>query len=305
MVNCNLSECIESKSQLTISFDGGNDIDAALLIQSLTSCASILQDTTMFSCPEAYLKLKISPFKPGSFRVTFEALLTGIAPLAIVAPQAIDLAKNVCDTFILYFKLKEVLKGKKPKREIPNGELVTVIGENNNGNNQITLNQNTYNFYQRPQINEAVAGLFDLLAKDGTRTGMTIQSNEEHMTIPHALFSELATPENFDKPNTVISETISTTELYVKKPDLMGRSKWGFYDGRIFDATIEDEEFLKRVKMGKYSFGCGVKISAKLKTVYNLDEYGFPIMGTEKFFILEVLDVIEKVHNEEIRQISF
>jgi len=53
--------------------------------------------------------------------------------------------------------------------------------------------------------------------------------------------------------DTVSSTWVDTieTNLLLRKPDLMGNSKWGFYFNKNIDATITDQEWLDKVHSGK------------------------------------------------------
>lgn len=81
----------------------------------------------------------------------------------------------------------------------------------------------------------------------------------------------------------------------MKKPDLLGDSKWSFIFNKIIEAEIEDKEFVNKVHSGIIrNLYAGVKIPVKLRIEQELDEKGLPIKDTDKYFVEKVIgDIIE------------
>ena len=89
--------------------------------------------------------------------------------------------------------------------------------------------------------------------------------------------------------------TIENIELALKKPDLLGDSKWSFILDKIIEVEMEDKEFLDKVHSGIIrNLYAGVKIPVKLRIEKELDEEGFLIKDTDKYFVEKVNgDIIE------------
>jgi hypothetical protein len=101
--------------------------------------------------------------------------------------------------------------------------------------------------------------------------------------------------------NTIRQKPIEV-DLLLKKPDLLGDSKWQFVYNKTIDAKIEDEDFLEKVRRGKISVRAGVKIPCLLEVEYDLND-GFDIIQkSEKYNIKKILGEI--IQPEEDKQES-
>ena len=99
-----------------------------------------------------------------------------------------------------------------------------------------------------------------------------------------------------DIEDLLIRETISNPEtliLKVKKPDYLGESKWQFYAGRIVEAKIEDEHWLRRFQ--ERDLGAEVLPGDSLKVkAMRTTSYGFSgDIISEELVVTEVLEVLK------------
>ena len=93
--------------------------------------------------------------------------------------------------------------------------------------------------------------------------------------------------EPLEKPKDLHTYMIETP-LLLKKPDLLGRSKWGFVFDKNIEVEIKDEAWVRKVHRGEIKqLYAGVKIPVKLLVEVELDEYKDP-KGTTKYTVLEV-----------------
>lgn len=60
--------------------------------------------------------------------------------------------------------------------------------------------------------------------------------------------------------------------LLLKKPDLLGDSKWQFVYNKTIEAKIEDEDFLDKIRRRKISVRAGVKIPCLMQLEYDLSD---------------------------------
>lgn len=78
--------------------------------------------------------------------------------------------------------------------------------------------------------------------------------------------------------------------LLLKKPDLLGNSKWEFmFLGKSIRAEIKDIEWLKKVHAGEITgFGSKVTIPVRIMIQYDVDVNYDTIPNTHKYTILKV-----------------
>lgn len=79
-----------------------------------------------------------------------------------------------------------------------------------------------------------------------------------------------------------------SVDLLVKKPDLLGDSKWQFIYIKNIEAKIEDELFLEKVRNREIVILAGDKINCELEIEYDLTERLEMIPKSEKYNIKKI-----------------
>jgi len=88
----------------------------------------------------------------------------------------------------------------------------------------------------------------------------------------------------------------ANAELIIKKPDLLGTSKWGFVFTNNIDAAIEDNPFLEKVKNTQIGFYCNDKMTCRLRIEVSLNERQEPI--ETKYFVEKVFSIVPSKNPE-------
>lgn len=285
-----------SLAKLEIKFDGDNDIDAKLLANTLDNVSEIFRTTAGTVYPEANTSMRISAINPGSFIIFLQASVSNYQYIS----DALFLAIDICGIIISVIALKKNLKGVPPKIVNRNGDNITVVGDGNT----ITVKKTILKVYQNSEVNARVSNIFRDLSIDGTRKGLSFQTNNDSISINPSEFSVLSSPDFIDNTDVKQERNESMTSLLIRQPDLMGRSKWVFYDGHKIEATIEDTDFLERVHRGEFSVKAGDKLPVIMRTEYLLDISGNPIWKSERYYISKITGPIIGRQNFIERQID-
>ncbi len=90
---------------------------------------------------------------------------------------------------------------------------------------------------------------------------------------------------------------VISAELIVKKPDLLGSSKWEFVFDKNISATVEDTDFLSKIKNKEIGFFCDDKVKAKMRIEVSLNERQ-EVLDT-KYFIEQIEEVIRAIPQEK------
>ena len=272
----------QSRSIMTIRFGGTDKINSKLFTEFVDNSSFLLGEATKEVCPGARVHMDISAFRPGSFVFDLQTVVDAV-PLA---SDVLTIASCAATIFIGAIKLRNHLRGSKPKSVVENGEKITI--ESNSGS--ITVDKRTYNVFSRPEVNIKISNIFFDLSEDGSKTTFEVTHEGESVAIPASDFEELSVSEPFLGDNQAQAESFeSKTQLKIKKAVLEGNSRWSFFNGtRSIDATVTDNEFLENVKRGKLSFSKGDRFLATLVTEYQVDEYGAPVKGTERFTVTKI-----------------
>lgn len=269
---------------LSFKFNGDNNIEVNLLINTLKGISESYKCVTKINNPETEVELKIESFREGSFEVLLTAINT-TAP--ILAPYVQSSLSNI-KTFLDIIKLKKDLKGKKPlevTQEEDKSKILNHHGEIHYHNCHVT---NLY--FNNPIIDKNITDIFSQLIENNKREEVSISNDIENVVINEKEYSNMATI-LVETPQDIVLkkfEDIVEAELPLKKPDLIGESRWQFiYKGKAIDVTIEDKSFLHKVQTGKIrKLYAHVRIPVKMKVEVFMDDKFDEV--SKKFTIIEV-----------------
>lgn len=281
----------ENKCNFILKYEGKDEIDVETLSYSINGVVKTIKNITSHKYPNTYAKLKIINLGKGSFEITLSTIIfyaTALLPIS-------NISLNVISSYLAYVQIKHHLKGQQPKEVKYEKNKAKIINQDNGV--IIVDAHTTKNYFFDGTIDASLVETYDVLSKDEDRTGLKIiQDGETKIDISKDEFDNMSTTViEKEKNNENSINTIDNVELKLKKPDLLGDSKWSFIFTKIIEADIEDKEFLNKVHSGKIrKLYAGVKIPVKLRIEQELDEKGLPIKDTDKYFVEEVNgDIIE------------
>lgn len=251
---------------LEIKFGGElHEIDVDLLIESLVSYSSVTQESAAYLSPGIKVNIKIKAPREGSFII----LLNLIAEKAndLFTRENVTLASEIIVIVGGLYGLKKwIAKNGKPKTVKPNEDNSIEIS-NNSGS--ITINQNVYNIYQEnPRVRENLRNTFSKLKERGEITDFSIKDVDLSKEIFHVKKEDFAALASNDdeieqKKQEVLREN---QELSVFKVVFKENYKWEFYyQGVKIYASIEDNEYFKKIEKGEIAFRSGDKLTVDLK----------------------------------------
>ncbi len=281
----------ESKCNFILKYGGKDEIDAETLSLSLNGVVKTIKSITSNEYPDTHTKLKIINLGRGSFEITLSTIIYYAPALLRIA----NISLNVVSTYLAYIKIKHHLHGQQPKNIKYENNNAKIINRDN-----VTIIENahiTKNYFENCSFDNSIADTFSPLIKDEDRTELQIQyGNEIKIDISKDEFNNMSTTiVEKEKDYQKKEDTIENIELPLKKPDLLGDSKWSFIFNKIIEAEMEDKEFLDKVHSGIIkNLYAGVKIPVKLRIEQEFNEEGLLIKDTEKYFVEKVNgDIIE------------
>lgn len=260
----------ESNSSFSIGFGGANEIDIKELMNSLDGVVGLIDYISTSLENDSFTKIKVKGSREGSFIIDLSVLVQSAATL--LTSSNIQFAKLCIETLCDLFKLKQHLKGEKPKNICKNKE-GNLIVENKDCEN-IQIYYNTYNIYT-PECDEYMKRTFSSCSN---RDSVYIEDNgEKKIEIPKDDFKymekEIAVDLN-DEKETVLKTNVEII-AGIKKVDFLGSSQWELcYSGKTIKATLEDEEFKFKLHEGNISINSKTNIKIDLETEVFLDKIG-------------------------------
>lgn len=284
----NKISCLESIDTFKISFAGKNSIDAEIFTTVINNTIDLVKASANVIEPAAFLRLEIKANKEGSFESILEVVVKYGKDL--LTQHHVEIACEILGGFLTFLKIKKHLKGRKP-RELKNKEDVTII--TNQDGQVINAPQKIANaFFNDSKIDNSVIKIF-CSVNGSDRESLKVEKNGEIINFDKDEFEEMSNKivdESGQEIETREDEQkISNCELIIKKPDLIGNSKWELIFDKVIYARIEDSAFIKQVKNGKIKISGGYKLVCELSIKREIDE-NFNLVNTE-YTILKVTGV--------------
>lgn len=225
-------------SDCSFSFElaGDEGIYVDTLAITMDSVVGILKEIVNESEPDALVRLKVTKFDTGSFDIDFLAL---VETAKSVVTDAKVLATGVVSILTSIIGVKQFLKGNKPKevKKVEDGKIQIT---NESGEVMTTEGDVKDTLFNNCRVDNFIVNIFNGIDKEEGKTALNIydHTNKPLISIPKSDFSNMKTPiydSSLDVAGTYINNL--TTTLQVRKPDLTGKSKWGFILDRYIDAT--------------------------------------------------------------------
>ncbi|NBX53094.1 MAG: hypothetical protein EBT63_05545 [Proteobacteria bacterium] len=280
------TDFIESVESFKVSFGGKNSIDAETFTKSINNTIDLVKESANALDPSCFLRLEIKATQEGSFETVIDAVIRHKDDLLLVS----SIAGNIIQGFLNFLLIKEHLKGRKAKK-IESNDKETAI---QNQDNQIIKVQKEIGnaYFQNNKIDNLIVNQFTILTD---RSNYSITTKDNKVIIDKKAYEDMKQPVVDENPTAkTIKQKPIEVELLLKKPDLLGDSKWQFVYNKTIEAKIEDEDFLEKVRRGKISVRAGVKIPCLMEVEYDLSDRLDIIQKSEKYNIKKITgDIIE------------
>lgn len=287
------------QESLKMRFNGDDEIDLQTLTNSLNStldCLKIIANNVISK--NDYCKFVVKNVEKGSF-------IIDISVIKEIAETFIPISAGIVTIFTGIYQIRKHLKGKAPK-EIKNKSdgNTTIVNVDGNSNEVKT---NIVNLYiNEPDIERQLAQLSEVLSKDDGRTSLVLEENNsgkiEKVEYNKEDLINTSTAIDIASFDSSIEETINNVWIKIKKLYFQGEAKWDFIlqigNQSTISATIEDEDFLTKIRTGNISVTSETKLFVELKVQTKTDKDGKNI-GKPQYFITKVIN-----HKEPPTQMS-
>lgn len=291
------TEFLESIEDFEVSFGGKKSIDAELFTKSIDDTISLIKASADANDPSCFIKLEIKANKEGSFKTVIDVITKYSPDLLAVS----SIAGNVIQGFLNFILIKQHLKGKKAKKIESKDDQMAI----QNQSDEIIKVPNKIGqvYFKDNKIDNLIVNITNNISNDG-RDYLSIKTKDREIKIDKFEYENMSTSIIDENPvaRTIINKPIDV-DLPLKKPDLLGKSKWEFIYNKKIEAKIDDENFLAKVRKGEIkNLYAGVRIPCRLQFEYDLDENHDIVPNSDKYTILSILgDIIEP---EEDKQVS-
>lgn len=296
-----IKDLIKSEALFTFELEGKSEIDAKTLSQILSSTVAIIEEMVKNE-PEAYVNLKITKFSTGSFDIDFQAVAEQAVTI-LADPKS--LASYLVGGVVGAFKIAKHVKGEKPRSIIKNNENTDIV--NSEGESISVLTKTADSYFCNNTIENQVIHIVNIVSEETDRPGFRIKGKDDGVTVEYK-------KEDFSSIKPIVDEMVEVKKevfvnrvpaiLIIRKPDLTGDSKWGFIFEKNIEATIEDKDWLAKIRAEKFKFGPNMRVPVVLRLEVDMDECGDTIKGSERYAIEKVTGDIfepEEMHQHEFQ----
>ena len=297
-----------SKMTVIIRYDGpalaGHAMDADYLAPALMGLSILAKKANrQLNGEESSLKVFVRVEQEQKcFQFVIEVIQSFVQQADLLShDEELFPAKEVCEllgllggsTFGLFKLYKWLAREKVPLSELDvhDGD-GNVILRNIKNNGSITVQQNTFQLARDSEVTENIKEVVRPLTKSGYEKLQFEENNEitEEINAEEGLeiFGMEVDSNSFHRR---VNAFISRPSIKVKRPDLLGNSKWTFVLDKAFEAKIEDIAWLGRYHKAEVQVPPGSYLSVVLRTEIKLDVNNDPF-GDPSYYVVEVLEVV-------------
>lgn len=283
------------KEIITIKFDGEKSISVDTLCSALIEFKKLSELT---SDGEYKVDYRIVANREGSFEVDLLSIVS-VATL-LLNDFSRSLNKEIINVISEWFKVKIHLNEKPPKEVKKENGKVEIMNESGK---VMQTNLAGAKILEKAEINKLIMNFGSSLQQDN-RSGIKMSADDEELlNLKSNDFNKIISRESIKLEEKIRTSKVQT-RLVVCKVDFAGDSKWDFIYNKRIQAKIEDEEFKNKVFDHLISFSRGTQIDVDMRIEIELDDEDFPVMGTEKYFIEKVTNIIQPTSADD-NQIKF
>ncbi len=268
------------------------------LLELLSAFTKISQSINNNITPECHLKLMVAPPQEGSFLLDLFVSAAACGGGSLFNQiEFIKYSKLAYGTLQGIIKIRDFLKKDPPISVKENNNGTTTI--TNGNNNQITINQNVYHLYTKPEIIQGLNKIIKNGLRDENATHLTIgTAKESYLTIDRLNVDEYLQPETqTDTSNDKIETEVN---LWIVKPSFEAALNWKFvYKGRKIGMKVIDEQFNNKVNNGEpFHAGDQLIATVRIKQKFS-DKYNTFI--DDSYEILSVEQHIKRSEDESLQ----
>lgn len=280
---------MKSKSVFSFHLDGESSVDAIVLSKTIADMADLSKEMAKQEDEQAFLKMNVTPFKNGSFEIVFEAVCE-IGETIITNPMAAAaFASSVVTSVVGVFQIKRFLQGKKAKKVETDGQQIKI--ENERGE-VLYAPKSSGAVLNSIRIDSLVVNISKYAQENNPSGGFSISSDKDTVRCKPSDLDGMVSPFPIVEESSCKRQVV-VTELAIKKPDLLGFSKWSFrLNNRTIEANVNDENWLKKVHTGEITIKAGDSIKASLEVLIDIDAGGVPVEGSQRYTVLSVAELV-------------
>ena len=291
-------ETVRASEGLTFTFEGEMEVNALSVSKAIESLVAISTVIAEHNYPEVEFRLSVRALSPGSLNFVFVAAAQAMQTL--LSPDGIQYVKNLMDLIKSSFDIKKFLNGSAPARTEKKGERIEI--ERSDGT-RISLPGGAGVYFIDQRIDRSISNIFNnALSSPGISGVRLTKEDGQSVEIKAEEFQACSAEIPIAAPDVpkIVQVDRKNEVLFVRTPDLLGGTQWGFKTDKYIKADIEDKEFLESVQSGKQPIIAKMYILADLRVLMELGEDGLPDESKCHYIVTKV----HSIHRPDDGQIN-
>lgn len=291
---------VKSVEKMTMEFHGDDEIS----LETLRDCLDITVDTLKYIADQTlgkddFCKFVIKEVRKGSFVID-------IAVMKDIVEMIVGAAGMITGILVSFFQIRKHLKGKDPSHIKNIGSNIEVTNANGN---VIVVDKPTFHLYTNSNDTEKnLSKLSDVLTKDSARSSFTIFGEDDNGNVIRSVeyskedLAYTSKALDVEKLASNVQEYFNTIWLKIKKSMFVGDGKWEFIsmiNNDVLSASIEDEEFMKKVHSGDVFLSADTRLQVQLRCRRKEGENGEQL-GKINYAVMKVLEIHNPNRNEQL-----
>lgn len=279
---------MNDSSSLKFSFNGDYEVNALTLSNTIVSLVELTTAVAENGFHGVEFRMGIKAISKGS--LTFEFIAR--APEAIqtlLSATGVQYAADLITIVSAAFQIKKFLRGHSPKdKSIRDNRLVI----KNQEGDVIELSSEASVYFIDQRVDHSVTKIIQNAQASPGVTGITISKEDEsaQVYIPRDDFPFCS--EDIDiieaQENRVITSVRLGETIYIRRPDLTGKTQWEFISDTNFKARISDDEFLAKVHAGEIGITAKTYLVADVKVETVITSNGLPDTTSSSYEVVKV-----------------
>lgn len=289
-------ENVKASEGLTFTFEGDMEVDALSVSKAIESLVSVSTAIAENNYPDVEFRLAVRALSPGSLNFVFVAAAQAMQTL--LTTDGIQYVKGLMDIVKASFEIKKFLNGNTPAHTTKAGDRIEI--ERPDGT-KLSVPKGAGVYFIDQRIDKSISNIFSNALNSPGISGVKLTKEDgESVEIASEEFRacslEIPTTES-SQPKTMTVER-QREILFVRTPDLLGGTQWGFKTDKNIKADIEDKVFLESIQSGDIPIFAKMYIIADIRLTMEIGSDGLPDESKCHYAVTKVHSVHQPGENQ-------
>ena len=267
-------ESVKASEGLTFTFEGDMEVDALSVSKAIESLVSVSTAIAENNYPDVEFRLAVRALSPGSLNFVFVAAAQAMQTL--LTPDGIQYVKGLMDIVKASFEIKKFLNGSAPAHTTKAEDKIEIERPDST---KLSVPKGAGVYFIDQRIDKSISNIFNNALNSPGVSGVKLTKEDgDTVEIKAEQFQTCAEEIQIAEPDAPKAITVERKNevLFVRTPDLLGGTQWGFKTDKNIRADIEDKAFLESIQSGDQPIFATMYIDADIRLTMEIGSDGLP-----------------------------